>query len=143
MHTMHKERDGGGDLSTWRWFWKWDFDTPLWTMSFVKVSSNVPFLLVYIWIWKFKCKNENVYPKFVQWKSVKDKPFGIRRQLYQKNFQNAIKDKYCCIKELKIELNKALLEFENSTTRIKWILIKFSINHLISNKLREGTIKSL
>ena len=113
-----------GDLSTWWWFWKGEVDTPLWTMSSVKVLSNVPYLL-YIWIWKFKCKNENAYPKFVQWKSVKDKPFRIRKQLYQKNFQNAIKDKYCCNKELKIELNKALVDFENSTTWINGYWLSF------------------
>ena len=55
----------------------------------------------------------------------------IRKQLYQKNLQNTIKDKYCSIKT---ELSKALLEFENSTTWIKRTLIKFSINRLISNK---------
>ena len=56
----------------------------------------------------YNCKNESVYPKFVRWKHVKDKPFRIRKQLYQKNIRNAIKGKYCRIKELKIELNKAL-----------------------------------
>ena len=64
----------------------------------------------------YKCKNENIYPKFVRWKHVKDKPFRIRRQLYRKNLQNAIKEKYCRFKERKIEMNKSLSEFKNSTT---------------------------
>ena len=74
--------------------------------------------------------------KFVRWKHVKDNLFRIRKQLYQKNLPNAVKEKYCRAKELKIELYKALSEFENSTIWMKRTLIKFSINQLISNKLR-------
>ena len=40
----------------------------------------------------YKSKNENVYPKFVCWRHAKNKPLQIRKQLYQKNLQNAIKD---------------------------------------------------
>ena len=49
----------------------------------------------------------------------------------------SLKENYCWIKELNIELNNALSEFENSITRMKRILIKFSINCIICNKLSE------
>ena len=71
----------------------------------------------------------------MRWKHLKDEPFRIRKKVCPKNLQNAIKQIYCRIKELKTELNKALSEFENSTTLMKRALIKFFINHLISNKL--------
>ena len=64
----------------------------------------------------YKCKNENVYPKSVRSKQVQKKPLRIRKQLYQKNLQNPIKDKYSRIKELQSDLQKALPTFDESTT---------------------------
>ena len=64
----------------------------------------------------YKCKNENVYPKFVRSKQVQKKPLRIRKQMYQKNLQNPIKDKYSWIKELQSDLQKALPTFDESTT---------------------------
>ena len=89
----------------------------------------------------YKCKNENVYPKFVRWKHVKNKPLRIRKQLYQKNLQNAIKDKHSRIKELQSDSQKALSTLDESSTWMKRSLIKFSINRLISNKLVEIQIR--
>ena len=90
----------------------------------------------------YKCKNENAYPKFVRWKHVKNKLSRIRKQLYQKNLQNAIKDKHSRIKELQSDLQKALSTFDESTTTwMKHSLIKFSINRLLSNKLAEIQIR--
>ena len=89
----------------------------------------------------YKCKNENVYPKFVRWKHVKNKPLGIRKQLYQKNLQNAIKDKSSRIKELQSYLQKALSTLDESTAWMKRFLMKFSINRLLSNKLVEIQIR--
>ena len=85
----------------------------------------------------YKCKNKNVYPKFERRKHVKNKPLRIRKQLYQKNVQNAIKDKHCRIKKLQSNLLKTLSTIDESTTWMKRSLIKFLINRLISNKLME------
>ena len=64
----------------------------------------------------YKCKNENVYPKFARWKHVKNKSLRIRKQLYQKNLQNAIEDKDSRIKEIQSDLQKALSTLDESTT---------------------------
>ena len=80
-----------------------------------------------------------VYPKFVRWKHVKG--LRIRKELYQKNLENAIKDKHSRIKGLQIDLQKTLSTLGESTTWMKRSLMKFSINHLISNKLVEIQIR--
>ena len=63
----------------------------------------------------YKYKNENVYPKFVRWKHVKNKPLQIK-QLYQKTLRSAIKDKHIRIKDLQSNLEKALSTLDESTT---------------------------
>ena len=73
----------------------------------------------------YKCKNENGYPKFARWKYVKNKRLQMRKQLYQKNLQNVIKDKHDQIKELQSNLQKALSTPDKSTTWMKRYLIKF------------------
>ena len=80
-----------------------------------------------------------VYPKFVRWKHING--LRIRKELYQKNLENAIKDKHSRIKGLQIDLQKALSTLDESTTWMKRSLIKISINHLISNKLVEIQIR--
>ena len=77
----------------------------------------------------------------MRWKHVKNKPLGIRKQLYQKNLQNAIKDKSSRIKELQSYLQKALSTLDESTAWMKRFLMKFSINRLLSNKLVEIQIR--
>ena len=72
---------------------------------------------------------------------MKNKPLRIRKQLYQKNLQNAIKDKHSRIKELQSDSQKALSTLDESSTWMKRSLIKFSINRLISNKLVEIQIR--
>ena len=51
--------------------------------------------------------------------------------------QNAIEDKHSRIKELQIDLQKALSTLDESTIWMKRSLIKFSVNRLISCKLVE------
>ena len=74
-----------------------------------KSKTNLKFL--------YKCKNENVYPKFLSWKHVKNKSLRITKQLYQKNLQNAIKNKH--------SRREALSTLDDSTSWMKRSLIKF------------------
>ena len=68
----------------------------------------------------YKHKNENVYPKFARWKHVKNKPLRIRKKLYQKNVQNAMKDKHSRVKELQSDLQKALSIIDEPTIPMKF-----------------------
>ena len=53
------------------------------------------------------------------------------------NLQNAVKDKHYRIKQLQSDLHKAFSTLDESTTWMKQSLIKYSINHLLSNKVKE------
>ena len=75
----------------------------------------------------------------MRWKQVNG--LRIRKELYQKNLENAIEDKHSRIKEFQIDFQKVLSTLDESTTWMKPSLIKFSINHLISNKLLEIQIR--
>ena len=77
----------------------------------------------------------------MRWKQVNG--LRIRKELYQKNLENAIEDKHSRIKEFQIDFQKVLSTLDESTTWMKPSLIKFSINHLISNKLVEIQIRKL
>ena len=77
-----------------------------------KSKMNLKFL--------YKYKNGNVCPKFARWKHVKNKPLRIRKELYQKNVQNAIKDKHSRVKQLQSDLQKALSIIDESTIPMKF-----------------------
>ena len=40
-----------------------------------------------------RCKETNVFPKFVRWGTVKHKPLHIKNNLYRKNSNNALKER--------------------------------------------------
>ena len=75
-----------------------------------------------------RCKDTNVFPKFVRWRSVKHKPLHIKSNLYRKNLNNAINERNNEIRKLSAERDTNKTRSKQATTWIRYKLVIYSIN---------------
>ena len=78
----------------------------------------------------YRCRNEDVHPKFTCWKNLKTKDKTKRRN-YRRIFLDEINHKISLVKQLKINTISA----EHNLSQIPW-LKRFIIKHAISNYIK-------
>jgi hypothetical protein len=92
---------------------------------FEKAQLDLKFLL--------DCKKNQVYPKFVRWKNITH----MKRKKAQTHYlhlllNDAIHDKKITLQKLTTETTELTHQLSQRTTWMKYKLICFSINHLLS-----------
>ena len=66
-----------------------------------------------------KCKDINIFPKYLKWSNVKYKLLHIKINLYQRNLNNAIKEKNNDIRNLSADYDTNQTRLKETTTLIR------------------------
>ena len=77
----------------------------------------------------YDCKDNNVYPNFVKWRNVKHLRPKSREQWYKRNLNDLITEKRNSITDLKSTSANKDDTLRNTTTWMKYHVIKYSITH--------------
>jgi hypothetical protein len=87
-----------------------------------------------------RCKDNGLSPKFVRWKNLKSKDAKERSRYMSRFLADAITEKRTRLKHLRSELTTKDHVLKSSTTWMRYILTKHTIDRLISRETT--TIKS-
>ena len=96
--------------------------------KYMKAKHDVNFLN--------QCKQEKVFPKFVQWKNIKSKSPLERNRYFTRNLNDATNKRRKELNLLKKERDYSKEKLLSSTTWMKGQIILFSITRMQSNRCR-------
>ena len=80
------------------------------------------------------CRDNNVHPKFVCWKNLNGKSFRKQHQHYRRLLKEEIQSVTKRCRRLREEVKLHERTLSNSTTWMKFMIIKVSINRLLENE---------
>ena len=82
----------------------------------------------------YQCKDNEVHPKFRQWKHYKRLKPKVREKHYNSILKDSISDTHKKIKNLNKDLESNEKCLRENKTWIKFILIKYSVHRLVSKE---------
>ena len=87
----------------------------------------------------YQCVENNVCPKFIKWTNVKRLRPKLRDSYFKRIFQDNIREKKQQIADLRSKTATKVNVLHNSTTWMKYQIIKFSINRLLDHEATKIT----
>ena len=84
-----------------------------------------------------KCRDANVYPKFVRFKNLKNTPYKKKRRYYRRILLDEIASKNKSIRNLKQEFSEAKHVLHNNTTWLKSKCISYTLNNIANKEVRK------